>query len=222
MVVFAIGLLAQFFFTARILIQWIRSERSHRIESPTLFWVFSVIGSVLLFVYGWMRNDFSIIFGEFLSFYIYLWNLKSKGLYEHLSLRMPILLPLSWMLALMPVLLLIHIATHLESFHGQFLQNSEVPLFALIWGTMGQFIYKMRFVYQWYYSYRHHQSSLPVSFWWMAVVGSFMIILYGIYRTDIILILGQFGIVASFRNIIIGNRFNDSEKKLSTHETKVP
>lgn len=220
MLIVAIGLLAQVFFTARIFIQWIRSERSHRIESPTLFWVFSVVGSVLLFLYGWLRNDFSIIFGEFLSFYIYLWNLKTKGLYEHLSNRMSILLPFLWLLSLLPIFLIIYIALHLDSFHGQFLKNTEVSMFALIWGSIGQFIYKMRFVYQWYYSYRHHQSSLPVSFWWMAVVGSAMIILYGIYRTDFILVLGQFGIVASFRNIIIGSKSVATDQKHSTHETE--
>ena len=68
--ILCIGLLAQFFYTSRILVQWVQSERSRRIESPTLFWIFSVIGSILLCVYGCMRNDFAIVFGEFLSFYI--------------------------------------------------------------------------------------------------------------------------------------------------------
>ena len=91
--ILCIGLLAQFFYTSRILVQWVQSERSRRIESPTLFWIFSVIGSILLCVYGCMRNDFAIVFGEFLSFYIYLWNLKIKGVYRHLPRGLSFLLP---------------------------------------------------------------------------------------------------------------------------------
>lgn len=199
-----IGLLAQVFFSARILVQWIKSERAHRIESPTLFWLFSVIGSVLLFTYGWLRDDFSIIFGEFLSFYIYLWNLKAKGLYDRLRQMSQWLLVLPWLLAVLPIVLLCFIGLHADDFSQHFLRNEKVPLYALLWGSAGQFIYKMRFLYQWYYSFRHRQSLLPLTFWWMAVVGSAMIIIYGIYRQDWILCLGQIGILASIRNIIIG------------------
>ena len=35
-----IGILAQVFYTARVLVQWLRSEKTKRIESPLLFWVF--------------------------------------------------------------------------------------------------------------------------------------------------------------------------------------
>ncbi len=201
-----IGLLAQFFFSARILVQWIKSERAHRIESPTLFWLFSVIGSVLLFAYGWMRDDFSIIFGESLSFYIYLWNLKAKGLYDRMAQANKLLLAIPWVLAILPVLLLLFIGMNAADFRQQFFRNEDVPLYALLWGSLGQFIYKSRFVYQWYYSFRHRQSLLPLTFWWLAVIGSAMIIVYGIYRLDWILCLGQIGIIASIRNIVIGRR----------------
>ena len=67
--IFCIGLLAQACFSARILIQWFLSEKKHEVISPTLFWVFSLIGSYLMFYYGWLRNDFSIIVGQFISFY---------------------------------------------------------------------------------------------------------------------------------------------------------
>ena len=74
--IFCIGLLAQACFSARILIQWFLSEKKHEVISPTLFWVFSLIGSYLMFYYGWLRNDFSIIVGQFISFYIYIGNLR--------------------------------------------------------------------------------------------------------------------------------------------------
>ena len=38
----------------------------------------------LLCIYGWLRDDFSIIFGQFISYYIYLWNLNEKGIWNKL------------------------------------------------------------------------------------------------------------------------------------------
>ena len=60
------------FFSARILIQWILSERAKEIVSPAIFWILSIAGSYLLFIYGWCRDDFSIILGQVFSYYIYI------------------------------------------------------------------------------------------------------------------------------------------------------
>lgn len=206
--ILVIGLCAQFFYTARALVQWILSEKNKRIESPALFWVFSILGSTLLLVYGWLRSDFSILFGELLSFYIYIWNLKAKRLFGPRTGWMPHLL------ALVPVLIIVLMLQDTESFMDTFLLNRDIPIWAVLWGTLGQFIYKMRFVYQWYYSSRRHESLLPVTFWYLATIGSVLIITYGIFRLDYVLILGQLGIVASIRNIMIGNR----EKKLAVND----
>lgn len=82
--VYAIGFIAQGFFSARILVQWILSERARRVLSPTVYWVFSLAGSILLFVYGWLRTDFSIMLGQLISYYIYVWNLNIKGVWKRI------------------------------------------------------------------------------------------------------------------------------------------
>lgn len=46
----AIGFLAQEFFSARMLILWILSERAHRVMSTNAYWTCSLAGSILLFV----------------------------------------------------------------------------------------------------------------------------------------------------------------------------
>ncbi len=65
--IYLIGFLAQAFFSARILFQWILTERAHKVVSPTIYWVLSMAGAYLLFLYGWMRNDFSIILGQLIA-----------------------------------------------------------------------------------------------------------------------------------------------------------
>ena len=79
--IYAIGFLAQFFFSARVAIQWIMSERQRRVVTPTLYWLFSLLGSLLMIVYGLFRNDFSILLGQTLT-YIYICGtctLKATG-----------------------------------------------------------------------------------------------------------------------------------------------
>ena len=82
--IYVIGFLAQAFFSARIIFQWILSEKAKKVVSPSIFWILSIAGSYLLCIYGWLRDDFSIIFGQFISYYIYLWNLNEKGIWNKL------------------------------------------------------------------------------------------------------------------------------------------
>ena len=80
--VYLLGLCGMAIYGTRIVVQWYLSERSHQVESPGIYWVMSSIGAIVLYIYGWLRKDFSIIFGESLSYYIYMWNIGIMGLYK--------------------------------------------------------------------------------------------------------------------------------------------
>ena len=71
----ALGFLAQGLFSMRFLVQWIASERAGRSVVPMAFWVFSIGGGVLLFVYALYRRDPVFILGQGLGVFIYLRNL---------------------------------------------------------------------------------------------------------------------------------------------------
>lgn len=205
--VYLVGFIAQGFYTGRSLIQWIKSEKSKKIESPMLYWLFSLIGSVFFFLYGYLREDFSVIFGEMLSFYIYIWNIRTKGVTSRLADAM--VTAVSFLpLAVIGIL----VFKDADVFTATYFRNENLPLYAVLWGMTGQFIYKMRFVYQWYYSYRRHASILPIRFWWIAFIGSLMIIVYGIYRLDVIIVMGQVGILATIRNLMIGYKARKAER----------
>ena len=199
--VYAVGFLAQFFFSARIIIQWLKSEKVHKVVSPNIFWIFSLAGSVLLFFYGWLRHDFSIILGQILSYYIYIWNLQIKGVWKKINVIF------AFVLMLLPVVAVTLMLSDAASFVDKFFSNRHVPLALLIFGSTGQVIFTLRFVYQWLYSYHRHESIMPVGFWIISLVGSSVIVAYGIFRLDPVLILGQsVGFVAYIRNIIIYER----------------
>ena len=69
------GIAAQLLFGARFLVQWIASERAGRSVIPLAFWLLSVVGGVMTLVYGIVRREPVIIFGQALSVFIYMRNL---------------------------------------------------------------------------------------------------------------------------------------------------
>ncbi len=195
--VYLLGLVAMGVYGSRILIQWYMSEKSHRVESPGIYWVLSSLGAVLLYVYGWLRKDLSIIVGESLGYYVYMWNIGILGLYKRVP-RIVIILQ-----ALFPLVIIGLIIKDWPVFVETFLHNEYVPLVLLLFGIAGQVTYEIRSIYQLVYSVRRHQSVLPLGHWVLAVIGSLMIITYGLIRHDWVLAVGQFSIFFSIRNLMI-------------------
>ncbi len=210
--IFGIGFLAQGFFAARILVQWILSERARKVLSPVTFWIFSIIGSWLLFLYGWLRSDFAIIFGQLISYYVYIYNLKWKGFW----VKIPVFI--RQFILYTPLVVIFYALFNSGQFVQQFLQNTQVPLGMLLFGSAGQIVFTLRFIYQWIYSYNRKESVLPVGFWIISLTGSLLIVAYGIVRHDPVLIIGQsMGFVAYIRNLIIGYT---SSIKRKTYEVR--
>lgn len=196
--IYIIGFLAQIFFSARILLQWILSERAKRVVSPSIFWILSILGAYLLFIYGWLRDDFAIILGQVIAYYIYIWNLNLKGFWGKLPRFVRLLFIIT------PVAAVGFAISHADTFINDFFRNEQVPLWLLLFGAAGQIIFTLRFVYQWFYSRRRGESILPVGFWVISLIGSAAIISYGLFRRDPVLILGQsVGFIAYTRNISI-------------------
>ena len=196
--IMAIGFLAQGFFSARILVQWVMSERAKEVLSPSIFWILSLAGAYLLCLYGWLRDDFAIVLGQIISYYIYLWNLKIKGIWT----RVPWLLRI--ILLFTPVMAGAFVANHADEFIARFLFNEKIPFGLLLFGSAGQILFTLRFIYQWLYSRKEGESSLPAGFWIISLIGSATIVSYGILRADAVLIVGQsFGLFAYIRNLLI-------------------
>ena len=199
--IYVIGFLAQVFFSARILLQWILSERAKKVISPAIFWQLSIVGSYLLFVYGWLRDDFAIILGQIISYYIYIWNLDKK----HQWKKLPFII--RTLLLLTPVAAILYMLKDASAFVDQFFRNEKIPLWLLVYGSMGQIIFTLRFVYQWIYSKRKDESPLPIGFWVISLLGALIIVSYAIYRRDPVLILGQStGLIAYSRNIYLSRK----------------
>ena len=82
------------------------------------------------------------------------------------------------------------------------LTNIEI-LFLCI-GFLGHGIFASRFIFQWIYSERKGESSIPVVFWYLSIFGGLGLLTYAIFREDPVIILGQsFGLFIYLRNLFL-------------------
>lgn len=200
-IVFGIGLFAQLLFAARLLVQWIASERARKVLSPALFWQLSMAASFLLCVYGWLRNDFAIIAGQLICYYIYIWNLNSKGQW--------LIIPsvARFIFVMLPIAAITYFLFDWENTVEHLFRQEDIPVWLIAYGVMAQLTFTLRFIFQWWHSRRAGESVLPPAFWIISLTGSAMIISYAIIRRDPVLILGQAGgFIVYVRNIMIGAR----------------
>ncbi|HCZ34304.1 MAG TPA: lauroyl acyltransferase [Cytophagales bacterium] len=194
--IYLLGFFAQALFGARTVVQWVQSERAGRVVSPTWFWIFSLCGSAFFLVYGLIRQDVIILFGQTISFYIYIRNLQLKQVWNklHWSLRW-IIFPLPFMLMVWAWL----IAP--QRFQNIFTETNFASV-ALLLGGAGQLLLNFRYIYQWYFSEKAQQSLLPLGFWVISAVASLMVVYYGIIHNEPVLLVAQgMGFVVYLRNI---------------------
>ncbi len=197
-IVYAVGFSAQILFSARLLLQWILSERVKKVLTPELFWQLSLIASFLLFVYGWLRDDFAIMLGQSITYFIYIRNMQMQGSWEKLHKI------IRFFLWIFPFAIVIYSFNNNQFDIDRLFHNEHIPLSLLLWGSTGQIIFTFRFVYQWIYSERKKESMLPLGFWLLSLTGSLMILSYAVFRKDLVLFIGQiFGFIVYSRNIVL-------------------
>lgn len=196
-----IGLLAQALFSGRLLVQWILSEKNRRIITPSLFWKLSLLASFLLFVYGYLRDDFAIMLGQSLTYFIYIRNLQLQGEWQKSALWFRIFL------LIFPVLIVVYGYNNGEYDVYQLFNNADIPTWLIWLGSIAQVTFTFRFIYQWMVSERTKTSQLPIGFWRLSVLGAALILIYAIFRNDIVLMVGHgSGLMVYVRNIMIGKK----------------
>ena len=197
-IVYTIGFLAQILFSGRLILQWILSEKNKRIITPSIFWKLSLFASFLLFVYGYFRNDFAIMLGQALTYYIYIRNLQLQGEW----LKSP--KALRWFVLIFPILIIIYTYNNGQYDLKKLFLNDDIPVWLLILGIISQLVFTFRFIFQWIVSEKTKVSQLPVGFWRLSVLGASLILTYAIFRQDPVLCIGHItGLIIYIRNIFI-------------------
>lgn len=197
-VIYSIGFVAQMLFSGRMILQWILSEKHQKILTPKLFWQLSLLASFLLFVYGWLRDDFAIILGQVLTYFIYIRNMQLQGEW----IRFP--KPFRIFLWFFPLLVVLYGYNNNAYDLNDFFKNDNIPLWLLLLGSIAQVVFMFRFIYQWIYSERRKKSTLPKGFWILSLTGGLLILTYAILRKDPVLLVGHLaGTFIYTRNLFI-------------------
>jgi lipid-A-disaccharide synthase-like uncharacterized protein len=88
---------------------------------------------------------------------------------------------------------------------------SNIEIIFLIIGFVGQSIFASRFIIQWIYSEKKGESSIPVIFWYLSILGGLGLLVYALFRKDPVIIVGQlFGIMIYVRNLVLIYNKNNS------------
>jgi len=91
----------------------------------------------------------------------------------------------------------------------------------IILGLAGQLMFSARFLVQWIVSEKRKKSVVPISFWFLSLFGSFLLLIYAIYRKDIVFTLGQlFGFIVYIRNLLIIKNTKKIEKNIKKGKLK--
>jgi len=203
-IVYGIGFLAQALFSSRIFLQWIISEKNKKVLTPNLFWQISLFASFLLFIYGYLRDDFAIMLGQVVTYYIYIRNIQLEQEWK----KMP-----KWLrifLYIFPAIILTYGFNNNIIDRANLFNSKHIPYILMTLGIIAQILFTLRFVYQWVYSERRKESLLPMGFWVLSLIGSSLIFTYALFRVDPVLLLGHgSGLIAYSRNIYILRKYGE-------------
>lgn len=203
-IIYSIGFLAQILFSSRLIIQWITSEKQRKVITPKTFWTLSLVASFLLFIYGYLRLDFAIMLGQSLTYFIYIRNLQLQGQWQ----KFPKIV--RYLLFIVPILIVVFYYNNNKIDVELLFKNADIPTWLLILGIVAQVIFTLRFVYQWIHSERNKESTLPMGFWVLSLIGAGLILTYAIIREDPVLFVGHlFGLVIYARNAYLIRRTDD-------------
>lgn len=81
--------------------------------------------------------------------------------------------------------------------------TSMTPL-DMVWlgvGVIGQLMFTARWFIQWIASERARRSIVPETFWYFSFFGGLLVLAYGVYKIDPVIVLGQFGVFIYGRNL---------------------
>ena len=133
-----------------------------------------------------------------MTYFIYIRNLQLQNQWN----KLPKLI--RWFLFVFPVLIGVYYFNNNVIDVDNLFRNEAIPLWLLILGIVSQVVFTLRFVYQWIYSEKKKESSLPFGFWFLSLVGSLLILTYAIIRKDPVLFAGHIlGATVYIRNLIL-------------------
>lgn len=184
------GLVGNVLFTARVVLQWLASEKAGRTVVPVAFWWMSLLAAIIHITYASYRADIPMILGLAVTLVPYLRNLRIHYRPDRPARSLMLIVPLALILALI---------TPIVSLQTEVLRSG-----LFYFGLLGNAVYRSRFFVQWVQSERERKSVMKLPFWYLSLSGCAMLLLYSLLRHDPVFILSfLFNIIPYIRNIML-------------------
>jgi len=82
-------------------------------------------------------------------------------------------------------------------------------------------VFFMRFILQWIISEKKMEVVVPMSFWWLSIGGSILILIYSIHIKDIVFATAQVASLFIYvRNMMLQDNFTKAEAQSATVKLK--
>ena len=202
------GLVANVLFTIRVLVQWIASERAGQSVTPVAYWWISFSAAAIMIIYAFGRKEIPFILGLAATLAPYTRNLVIHYRPHRPSRPLGLILAAAVALGCIPVLI--------------FWRNEAIRDGWFFFGLLGTGIFYSRFFVQWVQSEARRRAVLPLSFWYLSLVGSLMLLAYSLWRNDLVFILGfLFNAIPYVRNIMLIRRQRHTGSE-PTNEEQTP
>ena len=93
----------------------------------------------------------------------------------------------------------------------------------LLVGFVGQGLFAIRWLVQWFTSERQRRSVIPISFWYLSMVGSVVLLAYSIFKEDPVFIMGSvFNSAVYARNLYLIHRSRAADASREEVESAKP
>jgi len=106
-----------------------------------------------------------------------------------------------------------------EWLEGAWATLSSYSTTEIVWlsvGLFGQAMFSMRFIIQWIVSEKKRDSVVPIAFWYFSLAGATIVLAYGIYKVEPVLIIGQStGFVIYLRNLYFIHKRKHAELEVA-------
>lgn len=212
---YPLGFLSSLAFGGRFIIQWLQSEKARKSIVPRSFWQLSLFGNLLLIVHSFIQVQYHVCMVQ---------SFNAVISWRNLDLMQTRQQPKTFVtvgLLLIGSILLVSLAFAFQDWlfinEGQWFripkapwQTSSASPISFFWhvlGTLAYLLFSSRFWIQWWMAERAHSSQLPVSFWWLSLIGAFLSIVYFMRIGDAVNLIGPLlGIIPYIRNLMLSRK----------------
>jgi lipid-A-disaccharide synthase-like uncharacterized protein len=210
---YPLGFLSAIAFGGRFIIQWLESERASKTVVPRSFWILSLIGNILLAIHSFIQVQYHICLVQVCNAII---SWRNLNLMKQVDKQFSFKAVLSFLFLaatlttgafILQDLILQHSTTHwfrTPVAPWQTGKHVDVSFFWHLLGTIAYLLFSSRFWLQWMISERAQKSELPLSFWWLSLIGAVFSIAYFTHLGDLVNLIGPLvGLVPYIRNLIL-------------------